>query len=193
MAVDDPIERLRALLAEVRGQEPLDGVACVLATVGATGQPSARYVLVKGVEAEGLTFFTNHGSRKARELRHDPRAALCFHWPSIEQQVRVEGTVEPLGADASDAYFATRPRDSQIGAWASPQSQPIASREVLEEAFAEAQRRFAEVPVPRPEGWGGFRLVPAWMEFWIGRPHRLHDRFAYTRDDHGWRVERLAP
>jgi pyridoxamine 5'-phosphate oxidase len=193
MTSDDPIQRMRALLDQARDKEPLDGVACVLATVGADGQPSARCVLLKGADAAGLTFFTNLESRKAAQLAANPRAALCFHWPTLEQQVRAEGCVEAVSPAESDAYFATRPRESQLGAWASRQSQPIASREALEAAFAEAQRRFGAGPVPRPPTWGGYRLVPTWMEFWVGRPHRLHDRLAYTWVDGAWQVERLAP
>jgi pyridoxamine 5'-phosphate oxidase len=193
MDVEDPIERLRALLASVRGKEPLDGVACALATADAQGRPSARQVLLKDVDGRGLTFFTNYGSRKAREMAANPYAAICLHWPSIEQQVRVEGRVERLDEAASDAYFATRPRDSQLGAWASQQSAPVASRDALEEAFTSVERRFAGGAVPRPPSWGGYRLVPSSMEFWIGRPHRLHDRFAYTRDGDGWQMARLCP
>jgi pyridoxamine 5'-phosphate oxidase len=190
---DDPIERLRAALARARGSEPLEGTVCVLATADAAGRPSARCVLLKDVDAQGLTFYTNYGSRKARDIEQNPSVALCFHWPSLEEQVRVEGRVERVDAATSEAYFQSRPRESQLGAWASRQSTPVASRQALDEAFAEVERRFDGAPVPRPETWGGYRLVPSWIEFWISRPHRMHDRLAYTRTGDGWTVQRLYP
>ncbi|MFW5876751.1 MAG: pyridoxamine 5'-phosphate oxidase [Myxococcota bacterium] len=193
MAVDDPIGRFRASLERVREQEPLEGTACVLATADARGRPSARYLLLKEASADGFVFFTNYGSRKASELEHNPYAALCFHWPSVQEQVRLEGTVERVPPEASDAYFASRPRDSQLGAWASRQSEPVASRDALEAAMDEVRTRFEGVPVPRPSYWGGYRLVPDRIEFWYGRSHRLHDRLLYTRTAGGWSCERLAP
>ena len=165
--------------------------AMTLATV-ADGQPSARIVLLKGVDAAGFVFFTNYDSRKGRELAAAPRAALLFFWPELERQVRIEGDVAKVSAPESDAYFASRPRASQIGAWASPQSRAIADRTVLERSYAEEEARYAE-GVPRPPHWGGYRLRPLTLEFWQGRPSRLHDRIVYRREGDTWHVQRLAP
>jgi len=165
--------------------------AMTLATV-ADGQPSARIVLLKAVDAAGFVFFTNYDSRKGRELAAAPRAALLFFWPELERQVRIEGDVAKVSAPESDAYFASRPRASQIGAWASPQSRAIADRTVLERSYAEEEARYAE-GVPRPPHWGGYRLRPLTLEFWQGRPSRLHDRIVYRREGDTWHVQRLAP
>jgi len=162
-----------------------------LATVS-SGGPSSRTVLLKGVDT-GFVFFTNYGSRKSKELAADPRAALLFHWVQQERQVQIEGTVERVSPAESDAYFATRPRGSQIGAWASPQSQVIGSRQALEEATADIARRYENAAIPRPPHWGGFRLIPHSVQFWQGRPDRLHDRFRYRKNADLWIVERLAP
>ena len=150
-------------------------------------------VLLRGVDERGFVFHTNYNSRKARELGANPQAALCFHWPTLEEQIRVEGGTERLTAAESDAYFNTRPRGSQLGAWASEQSEVLPSRETLEEQYRAVERRFEGSPVPRPPFWGGFRLVPDRIEFWFGRPDRLHDRVSYTREREGWRIERLYP
>jgi pyridoxamine 5'-phosphate oxidase len=163
-----------------------------LATVGPSGAPSVRIVLFKDVDERGFTFYTNYESRKARELDRDPRAALCFHWPSIGEQVRAEGVAERLTAGESDAYFATRPRESQLGAWASRQSQPLGSREELLAAAARAAERFPG-PVPRPPHWGGYRLVPARIEFWRAAEARLHHRTVYERTPEGWTARLLYP
>jgi pyridoxamine 5'-phosphate oxidase len=168
-------------------------MAMVLATAGADARPLARHVLLKGVNEEGFVWFTNYESTKARQLDENPHAALTFPWFPIRRQVIVAGSVERLPAADSDAYFATRERDSQLGAWASPQSQVIPDRDTLEAAFAEARKRFTDQPVSRPPHWGGFRLTPVTIEFWHGRPNRLHDRVRYTREADGWRIERLAP
>jgi pyridoxamine 5'-phosphate oxidase len=192
----DPIARFRELLdAAVAFDRArlIEPTAFVLATV-AHGQPSARVLLLKGVDDAGFTFFTNYESRKGRELLAHPRAAMCFHWPPLEWQVRVEGPVAPVPPDESDAYFASRPRGSQLGAWASIQSRPIAHEGDLERRLAETEVRFAGGPVPRPPHWGGFRLVPARIEFWKNRESRLHDRDEYVRDSGGgWKVVRLYP
>jgi len=188
----DPLRQFEAWLAEAEKTEPNDANAMSVATVTADGQPSVRILLLKGVEDGAFQFFTNYESRKARELATG-RAALCFHWKSLRRQVRVAGTVEKLPAGASDAYFATRERGSQIGAHASRQSAPLASRDVLKQAVAEAEAEYRDKRVPRPAHWGGYRLVPAEIEFWIDRPYRLHDRFVFTRDGAGWAVQRLYP
>ena len=169
--------------------------AMTLATATPDGRPSARIVLLKGVDDGGFVFFTNYESRKADELAQNPHAALVFWWQALERQVRAEGRVERLAADASDAYHARRPRGSQLGAWASPQSRIIETRAVLDTNLAEAEARFEGMPVPRPAHWGGFRLVPSAVEFWQGRPSRLHDRLRYRRASatDPWLVERLAP
>jgi pyridoxamine 5'-phosphate oxidase len=171
----------------------VDTAPAALATADAKGRPSVRMVLLRGVDERGFVFHTNYSSRKARELTENPRAALCFHWPTLEEQVRIEGQVERLPPGESDAYFASRPRGSQLGAWASDQSAVLSSRETLEEAYREIERRFADGPVPRPPFWGGFRLVPERIEFWFGRPDRLHDRILYDRTADGWTIERLYP
>jgi pyridoxamine 5'-phosphate oxidase len=167
--------------------------AMILATADPQGRPSARTILLKAVDERGFVFFTNRRSRKGRELAANPRAALLFPWLDVRRQVAVEGTVEPLADEESDAYFATRPREARISAHASPQSEIVASREALERLRDEAAARFPD-DVPRPEHWGGLRVVPAAVEFWQGRANRLHDRLRYRRDESGaWVVERLAP
>jgi pyridoxamine 5'-phosphate oxidase len=168
--------------------------AMTLATVTPGGRPSARIVLLRGFSAEGFVFYTNYDGRKGAELAANPHAALVLYWADLERQVRVEGPVETVPPEVSDAYFQTRPRESQIGAWASPQSQVIASREELDRRFEEFSRRFEGRPVPRPPRWGGYRVIPHVIEFWQGRPGRLHDRLLYTHlGEEGWRRERLAP
>ena len=168
--------------------------AMALATASPDGRPSVRIVLLKGIDDRGLRFFTNYGSRKGRELEENPRAAVTIHWATMHRVVRAEGPVERLSPEESDAYFASRGRESRLGAWASRQGTPIASRDVLEAAFAEAAERYPGDDVPRPEYWGGYRLVPDAVELWQGRANRLHDREHFLRaGDGSWRSERLSP
>jgi len=165
-----------------------------LATLGGDGRPSARVVLLRRLDARGLVFHTNRRSRKAADLAASPHAALVLHWKATGRQVRVEGPVQLLPDDESDAYFADRPMDSRLAAWASPQSQPIAGREELDRLLEAARRRFQDGDVPRPPNWGGFLVVPETIEFWQHGPHRLHDRLRYTRRAAGdWAIDRLAP
>ena len=191
MPARDPIAEFQDLFARASEREP-DATAVALATADATGAPSVRIVLLKAVDAAGFVFFTNYESRKARELDVNPRAALCFYWPAIGVQVRVEGAVERVTAAESESYFATRPRESQLGAWASAQSQPLSDRETLLQAVADAARCFPE-EVRRPPWWGGFRLVPVRFEFWTAGANRLHDRFRYEPTEDGWTITRLSP
>src|SRR5262249_4221518 len=180
MRRDDPIERFRELFARAQAAEEGETTAVALATVDAAGRPSARMVLLKGVDERGFVFYTNLESRKGRDLAANPQAALCFHWQRLRVQVRVEGQVERVAAEEADAYFASRRRGHQLGAWASSQSAPLASREELLARFQEAEARFEGKEVPRPPFWGGFRLCPDRLEFWYAQDDRLHDRQLYT-------------
>ena len=192
MASADPITEF--LNAKERAEaHQIDTAPVTLATADTNGQPSARMVLLRGVDERGFTFFTNYDSRKGRELDANPKASLCIHWVALDEQIRIEGAVERVSDNESDAYFASRPRGSQLGAWASEQSQVLPSRETLEERYRDIERRFENRPVARPPFWGGYRLVPRRIEFWYGRPDRLHDRVLYVRDGSSWRIERLYP
>lgn len=193
-ANESPIDRFLEAFERAKRLESHDATVTALATADAGGAPAVRMVLLKGADDRGFVFFTNHESRKARELAENPRAALCIHWPALAEQVRVEGGVSRISAEESDEYFASRPRGSQIGAWASRQSAELSSRGELETAVREAELRFPE-RVPRPPFWGGYRVAPLRIEFWIGQADRLHDRVLYERDDAGspWRVRRLFP
>jgi pyridoxamine 5'-phosphate oxidase len=192
MASADPITEFQNAIERARAHQ-VDTAPVVLATSDAAGRPSARLVLLRGVDARGFVFFTNYNSRKGRELAGNPHAALCFYWASLDEQIRIEGRVERVTAEESDAYFAGRPHGSQLGAWASDQSNVLPSRESLEEKYREIERRFEGRTVERPAFWGGFRLTPVRIEFWYGRPDRLHDRVVYVRDGSAWRIERLYP
>ncbi len=189
----DPLARFAHVYARAQASDPAWHNAVCLATVDAEGRPSARMVLLKAFDPEGFVFYTNLTSRKGRDLSSRPAAALCFHWPSLQEQVRVEGEAQRVSDAEADAYFASRPRGSQLGAWASEQSAKLDSRAQLEALVAKCEADFAGRPVPRPPHWSGFRLVPERLEFWIGLPSRLHDRTLYTRAEDGWRRTLLAP
>jgi len=189
----DPFHLFDEWLAEARASEPNDPEAMALATADTKGKPSVRMVLLKGHSPNGFLFYTNEHSAKGEQLAGNPSAALLFHWKSLRRQVRVEGSVERVGAEQADAYFATRARDSQLGAWASDQSRPLDRRETFENRFEEAARRFAGQDVPRPPHWGGYRVIPERIEFWTDRPHRLHERRLFTREGGDWREGLLYP
>jgi pyridoxamine 5'-phosphate oxidase len=190
----DPIAQFGSWLEQALASDLLEPTAMNLATVGASGRPSARMVLLKGVEAGGFVFYSNYASRKGRELAANPHAALTFYWDALERQVRVEGQVEKLSREASERYFQSRPRGSQLAAAASRQSEALPDKAALEARIRELSERYPEgTPIPMPDDWGGYRLVPDTLEFWQGRPDRAHDRFRYERAGEGWRLTRLSP
>ena len=188
----DPIA-LYLRLAERARMEGIDTTPAAVASADAAGRPSVRIVLVRHVDERGFVFYTNYESRKGRELIANPRAALCQHWPTLEEQIRVEGAIELVSPAESDAYFAGRPRDSQLGAWASRQSETLDARQTLDARLDEFEARFANQAVPRPPHWGGIRIVPEQIEFWYGRTGRLHDRLLYTRQGREWKTSWLFP
>jgi pyridoxamine 5'-phosphate oxidase len=195
LPMSDPFERFATWYAEAVKAIPEDPNAMVLSTVGPGGRPSARVVLLKGFDARGFVFYTNLESRKGRELAAHPAASLNFHFRPLGRQVRVEGLVEKVSPEEADTYFATRPRGSQVGAWASTQSAPLPKRATLEARVAEVEARYRGKPIPRPPHWSGYRLVPDQIEFWVGRENRLHEREVFTRDapDAPWTVQQLYP
>ncbi len=191
----DPLSLFEEWYAQAQKTEPADPNAMMLATIGADGFPTARAMLMKSYDADGFVFYTNRQSRKSDQIRHSNKVALCFFWKSLYRQIHIEGVAAPVSEAESDAYFATRPRESQIGAWASQQSRPLESREVFEAILAETEKRFEEQTVPRPPHWGGYRVTPLRIEFWRGHPFRLHDRIVYNRrtKEAPWTTQRLFP
>jgi len=191
--VSTPLDEFRAVFERAGVNAPFDHVAVTLATATPDGRPSARVVLIRGIDDRGVVFFTNYESRKAVELEENPHAALCCYWPWLDEQVRVEGTVERVTDAESDEYFAGRPRGSQIGAWASLQSRPLGSRDELEGRYLELDAKYSGSPVPRPPNWGGYRVVAERLEFWRAGTYRLHNRLLYTRRGDAWQRELLYP
>ena len=193
LEMNDPFALFDDWFAKARASEPNDPEAMALATVDADGRPTVRMVLLKGHGPDGFVFYTNDESAKGKQLAAKPHAALLFHWKSLRRQIRVEGAVERVSGQQADAYFASRARDSQLGAWASDQSRPLESRETFERRFEEMKRRFEGQDVPRPAHWGGYRLLPELIEFWTDRPHRLHERTLFIHDGESWREGLLYP
>lgn len=189
----DPIVQFTTWLEQAIAAEAREPTGMTVATVDADGTPSARIALLKGVNEHGFVFYTSYDSRKGRAIAANNKVALVFWWPELERQVRVEGRAEKVSAEETRAYFASRPRASQLGAWASPQSSPLRDREELDKRYAQVGARFAEGPIDAPPHWGGYRIAPQRVELWQGRPSRLHDRIVYERHGDGWRISRLGP
>ncbi len=189
----DPVRQFTAWFEQARKTDIADPTAMILATVGSDGQPSQRTVLLKYFDADGFVFFTNYGSRKAVEMADNPRVSLLFVWLELERQISISGTAGRISTADSARYFMSRPRDSQVAAWVSSQSHPLSSRQFLLQKFNEMKTKFGEGRIPLPSFWGGYRVVPGSIEFWQGRKNRLHDRFLYTPEGGGWKIERLAP
>lgn len=190
---NDPLKEFEKWFGRALAQNIEDANAMILATVDGNNRPSARVLLLKGLDDGGFTFFTNYNSHKGQQLAHNPFASMVFYWNQLHQQIRIQGKVEKVAEQTSTAYFQTRPIGSQYGAWASPQSQVIPNRKLLEANVAELKTKYAKGSVPRPEHWGGYKLIADRIEFWQGRPNRLHDRFLYTLENGTWKKERLAP
>lgn len=188
-----PLDQFDVWFKEATTAEPHEPNAMALATSNGNGEISVRYVLLKGYDKEGFIFFTNYESRKSTHIRQNPNGAIVFYWPVLQRQVRIEGEIVLLSEQESDEYFNLRPQGSKIGAWASPQSKPIPSRDYLEKLKTEYEKKYLHFRVPRPAFWGGYKLCPTVVEFWQGRPDRLHDRFEYRLDESVWKKERLAP
>ncbi|HEY8402141.1 MAG TPA: pyridoxamine 5'-phosphate oxidase, partial [Cytophagaceae bacterium] len=190
---DSPFKQLEYWINEAVNAKLYEPTAMTISTVDATGKPSSRVVLLKGLEEDGLTFFSNYKSKKGLELETNPYIAINFFWPELERQVRIQGKTEKVNSEVSDAYFNSRPEGSKLGAWASPQSQTISSREELVNRMEKYQKEFEGKEIPRPDYWGGYKVIPEYFEFWQGRPNRLHDRIAYSKKNGNWVIERLAP
>ena len=193
MLSENPFEQFDIWYAEAEQQCSLYPNPVTVATVDSSGQPFARTVLLKGFDARGFCFYSNYHSRKGQQLQANPKASLCLYWEELERQVIIIGSVSKMSAAESDAYFASRPKGSQIGAHVSAQSEIIENREVLEQSINQLSLKYADIEVPRPPHWGGYRLIPTSMEFWQGQPDRLHDRFVYNLSGHNWTIQRLAP
>ena len=190
----NPIDQLKRWVEEAEAvSTSVEANAMCVATVSADGRPSARMVLLRGLDDRGLIFYTSYFSRKGREIAENPRVAATFYWPALERQVRVEGTVTQVAEDESDAYFESRPRGNRLSAWASEQSEPVERREILDERMEHFNERFEGEDVPRPHSWGGYLIAPDRIEFWQGRPNRLHDRLVYARENRVWTITRLQP
>ena len=192
-AIKDPFATFAEWLQEATEKEPDNPTAVALATANANGAPSVRMVLLKGYDDRGFVFYTNTDSRKGRDLAENPQAAMCFHWKSLARQIRIEGAVTPVSDEEADTYYASRARDSRIGAWASKQSKPMSGRFDLEKAVAKYAARYAIGEVPRPPWWSGYRIAPERIEFWTDKPFRLHERMVFERDGDSWRTEMLFP